>query len=172
MFFLCFSPVFQVLLVALFLGIRGKYPIWHASLCLAIWILRLVYYSAKTVYGYKRFRLLHIFMTAAGTWSTIIYLFWVIIAQEKLVFTVISWVGMALLLLSGEIYLVIRVPGLLYRREGINTVPLFKFAFKPATVPIVRSLQIELQRSGSRCIMRSKSLRCDSDFGLNQVIQT
>jgi hypothetical protein len=95
-----------------------------------------------------------LFATSAVLYAVIISLCHVTTALNELLLAVFFYAGIALILVSGEIYILLRVPGLLYRPVGVNTFHLFKFAFKPATQQIVYNLEREFQVSRRRCSMR------------------
>jgi hypothetical protein len=152
--FMCSSRVLQVLLITLFIGIRNSNSVLHASICVGISIFKLLFIIFRTAYGYKRLRVRHLFATSAVLYAVIISLCHVTTALNELLLAVFFYAGIALILVSGEIYILLRVPGLLYRPVGVNTFHLFKFAFKPATQQIVYNLEREFQVSRRRCSMR------------------
>ena len=152
--FLCSSPVFQLVLVALFLGIRNDYPILHASICLGTAAIRLMFCIFTSTYGYKRIRVRHLCTTSAVLYSVFISLCQLTISGNSLLFTILLYTGIAVILVCGEVYILLKVPGLLYRPPGVNTFHLFKFAFKPATQYIVSNLQREFTESRHMCSIR------------------
>lgn len=123
---------------AVFLGVRG------------------LYFSAflvKESYGYSRMRLWHVVTETAVLWGALLHLCYLFTEAAQII-SALLFTGWACLLIAAEVYQTWKVPSLLYRPQGVNTVHLYKFAFKPATAQIVSNLQLEFERTGKRCSLR------------------
>jgi hypothetical protein len=159
--FLCFTPAFQILLVSLCIILRKNYPLLHAALFCALFILQLVYSILRPKYGYKVMSIRQAVAISAVIWSFLIAICQLLISNLNGVFGLLLVIGDCLILLSGEIYIHLRVPILLHKKRGIDTFYLFKFAFKPVTSDIAVNLQREFQRTMNRCVFRREHVQRD-----------
>ena len=161
--FLCSTPTFQTLLLALFLGIQKEHAVVHSCICLGLWALRFLVTLRTKSYNYKRYRVRRMYLTAAGLWSVVLCLCSQVTSASEWVLGIVFCVGTGLIVLVGEGLTVLLIPGLLYRPVGVNTVYLFRFAFKPATHSIVDDLQREFALSRSPCSIRLESREVPSE---------
>ena len=99
-------------------------------------------------FGYARTRFWHLIGIAAVLYASLVSTAESIVGDrsKSVVFTCFVVVGWGFFGLFGVIYQKFRLKPLLYRPEGINTLYLFKFAFKPANETILSDLQSEFHR--------------------------
>ena len=148
--FLQLRTVFQVLQVTLY---RLTSSTLHAALVLGTHLGYFIVLVVGSTYGYARLRLSHLAGEAALLWAALMCLC-KLVSTGDVVFQVLIWVGW-LFILSGTVaFLFWKVPSLLYRPQGINTLHLYKFAFKPVTAQIASNLQLEFMKTQKRCTVR------------------
>ena len=119
-------------------------------------VVRALYFSVllvKESYGYSRMRLWHVVTETAVLWGALLHLCYLFTEAAEII-SAMLFAGWGGLLIAGEVYQAWKVPSLLYRPQGVNTVHLYKFAFKPATPQIISNLQLEFERTGKRCSLR------------------
>lgn len=159
--FLSFTPAFQVLLVALYVSFRKAQPVLHSILGLVLWTCRLVSCAMRATHGYARLRVRFLYGASIVLWCSLMALCRLTIPQSEFILAFLLFGISAVLLATGEAYIFLKAPNLLRRPKGIDTFHLFKFAFKPATNDILRNLQREFEKSGSRCTVKNYYLSED-----------
>lgn len=150
--FLQLRTVFQVLQVVLY---RVSSSTLHAALVLGFHLGYTILLQFVPTYGYSRLRIRHIVGEVALIWAAVLSLC-EIQGVKGVILQILLWVGWSCILIASEAYQFWKVPNLLYRPPGINTLHLYKFAFKPVTAELAANLQQEFDRTMKRCTIRGQ----------------
>ena len=149
--FLLLKSVLQIILVLISKTVKLANPLIHSFLFFFLLVVFLIFSLKFNCYGYKRPQLWHILSLLAILWSTALSLIHTLsdFSQSFLQITILmsGWGG---IILFGLIYQLLRIPSLLYKKKAVDTRPLFRFAFKPATSRIMASLIFSFQAVNHR----------------------
>lgn len=149
------SPVL-VLFTAISQAFRDNFWLLHAISHLII-LLCYLFLCVKpiTSYCYRKVRIWHRISLLLCIQSTISALFsQQITSIPGFIFPLVTLLGWFCLLFLGGLYVLLRVPSLLYRPRGISTFYLFKFAFQPITQDLARNLQLEFEKYSRKCVFK------------------
>lgn len=156
--FLYVKSLVWLLLTSVAQGLDGEFQVVHSSLHLVILGTYTVMCWKWGDYNYSHLRIGHFTALLVVFWYSLNLLVSQFLSFSFPLFQVLTAVGWVLVLICSFLYVLLRVPGLLYRSKGINTFHLFKFAFKPTTREIARNLQLELEKYHKACVFRADNV--------------
>ena len=151
-FFLQIKACYQVLQVVLLRVSQNA--VLQSLLMLGTRVLYIALLLVKRSYGYSRMRLWHFASEVALVWASEL-IFWHERGGSDLIVGVLIGVGWLCIAAIAFGYQLWRAPSLLYRPKGINTVPLYKFAFQPVTTEIAHALQMEFDQTNKHCTIKT-----------------
>lgn len=149
--YLMVKTVLQICLIVLSKTVKLTNHTAHCFIFLGFMGAFIAFSLKFPCFGYKRTQLWHVLSLIAVVWASILTVIYSLTGTDRItLFIGVLAGGWGLIGALGFAYQLIRVPSLLYRKRGVDTRPLFKFAFKPATQSILSALQKSFQEVGHR----------------------
>ena len=148
-FFLMVKTVLQISLIILNKTVKHTNSIAHVFIYLGFMTLFLLFSLKFQCYGYKRPQMWHVLSLVAVIFPTLLVIIDTFIeANIDILLLALLLCGWGFLGMGGFVYQILRIPSLLYRKKGIDTRSLFKFAFRPATKSLREEIRATFQAAG------------------------
>ena len=139
------KSVLQISLIILSKTVKQTSRIAHVFLYLGLMTLFLLFSLKFQCFGYRRTHQWHVLSIVAVIWAGVLSAAHTLTGTFDTVFLALllgGWIVSAIGVIG---YQLLWTPSLLYRRKGVDTRPLFKFAFRPSTSEIRDALRAAFQ---------------------------
>jgi hypothetical protein len=147
--FMMVKTVVQMCIILLHKALFVFSPALQGGLFIAVFVLFFAFTIKKTCFGYHRVVFWHQLSLAAVIWSSCMGLIRVLLAQDvDSILLGLTFGGWCALVIFGLVYQHRKIPSLLYRKQGVNTNHLFKFAFKKTTLELLNALKESFSKVG------------------------
>jgi len=144
--YLMVKTVLQICLIVLSKTVKLTNHTAHCFLFLGFMGAFIAFSLRFQCFGYRRTQLWHVLSLVAAFWVATLSTIYSLSGTNRMtLFLGCLAGGWGLLGVLGLGYQFLRIPSLLFRKQGVDTRPLFKFAFKPATQSIIAALQKSFQ---------------------------
>jgi len=154
--FLMLQSMHQVCVLLLSKAVRRTSALVHCCLFLGLTAALLAFSLLTQSYNYRRTLFWYVLGLIALEWSSLLSLVSTLsnAAPNGLLIGLLAG-GWGAIVLFGSIYQRLRIPSLLYRKKGVDTRYLFRFAFKPTTPSILAALYQSFQAVNHPCQLTS-----------------